>query len=140
MVPIIQHSSRIRYTPYRYPRIASLEGESATRCRSFSAIAFSAYIFSKLSHFIGNNSFADGACSDVCESNSFAETNLATITGRNDGTLTLQDSPIDETILLSQIDPPDDLSPFEIEQWTISCDYPEKQFLAQYDEYRDLNW
>ena len=88
------------------------------KVQSFTAIAFSAYIFSKLSHFIGNNSFAKGACSDVCESNSFAETNLATITGRNDGTLILQDSPIDETILLSQIDPPEGLSPFEIEQWT----------------------
>lgn len=88
------------------------------KMHTYSVIAISSYIFSRLSDFIGNNSFAQGSCSDICQSSTEAETNLAILTGRNDGTLTINDSPIDESILLSQFDPPSGLSTPELEQWT----------------------
>ena len=86
------------------------------RTQTFSAIAISSYVIHRLGAFVGRNSFADGACSEACESDPFAETNLAVLTGRNDGTLLLEDSPLDQSSLLSQKSPPSDI-PFETEQW-----------------------
>ncbi|MEC7743847.1 MAG: ABC transporter permease [Candidatus Thermoplasmatota archaeon] len=87
------------------------------RMQSFSAAAIAAYVFHRLSDFVGRNSFADGACADSCASSEFSETNLAVLTGRNDGTLLLEDSPLTEEDLLGQRSPPSELSPFEAEQW-----------------------
>ena len=87
------------------------------RMQSFSAAAIAVYVFHRLSDFVERNSFADGACADSCASNEFAETNLAVMTGRNDGTLLLEDSPLTESHLLDQMSPPSELSPFEAEQW-----------------------
>ena len=83
------------------------------KMQNFSAIAISAYAFHRFSDFVGRNSFADGSCSDSCQSDEFVETNLAVLTGRNDGTLLIEDSPLDESDLLGQISPPDDLTPAE---------------------------
>jgi ABC-type branched-subunit amino acid transport system permease subunit len=87
------------------------------RMQSFSAIAIASYAFHRLSDFVGRNSFADGACADSCASNEFLDTNLAVLTGRNDGTLLLEDSPLTESDLLGQMSPPSELSPFESESW-----------------------
>ena len=87
------------------------------RMQTFSAIAIASYVFHRLSDFVGRNSFSDGACADSCASSDFAETNLAVMTGRNDGTLVIGDSPLDEADLLGQMSPPSELSPFEAESW-----------------------
>jgi len=87
------------------------------RMQSFSAIAITAYIFHRLSDFIARHSFADGACSDSCASNDAFETNLAVLTGRNDGLISLEDSPLTESDLLGQMTPPSELSPSETDQW-----------------------
>ncbi|MBL52260.1 MAG: hypothetical protein CMG57_09935 [Candidatus Marinimicrobia bacterium] len=89
------------------------------RMQSFSAAVIAAYVFHRLSDFVGRNSFADGACADSCASSEFSETNLAVLTGRNDGTLLLEDSPLTQEDLLGQRSPPSELSPFEAEQWVV---------------------
>lgn len=87
------------------------------RMQTFSLIAIVAYAFHRFSDFVGRNSFADGACSDACQSSDFAETNLALLTSRNDGTLYLEDSPLEQSEIINQLTPPSGLTPFEIEQW-----------------------
>jgi len=85
--------------------------------QSFSAIAIASYAFHKFSDFVGRNSFADGGCADSCSSSEAYETNLAVLTGRNDGTLLIEDSPFTEADLLGQMSAPSDLSTTEAEQW-----------------------
>ena len=85
--------------------------------QTFSVIAIASYIFHRFSNFVERNSFADGSCADSCQESEFAETNLAILTGRNDGELILEDSPLTETHLLDQTSAPSGMSPFEAEQW-----------------------
>lgn len=87
------------------------------RMQTFSVIAIASYIFHRFSNFVERNSFADGSCADSCQESEFAETNLAILTGRNDGELILEDSPLTETHLLDQTSAPSGMSPFEAEQW-----------------------
>ena len=87
------------------------------RMQSFSAIAIASYVFHKFSGFVERNSFADGGCADSCASSGVYENNLAVLTGRNDGTLLLEDSPLTEDDLLDQMSAPSEMSPFEAEQW-----------------------
>ena len=87
------------------------------RMQSFSAIAIASYVFHKFSGFVERNSFADGGCADSCASSGVYENNLAVLTGRNDGTLLLEDSPLTEDDLLNQMNAPSEMSPFEAEQW-----------------------
>ena len=87
------------------------------RMQTFSVIAIGSYVFHRFSNFVENNSFADGSCADSCQESEFAETNLAILTGRNDGELKLEDSPLTETHLLDQISAPSGMTPFEAEQW-----------------------
>ena len=87
------------------------------RMQSFSAIAIASYVFHKFSAFVERNSFADGGCADSCASSGVYENNLAVLTGRNDGTLLLEDSPLTEDDLLNQMSAPSEMSPFEAEQW-----------------------
>ncbi len=63
------------------------------RTQNFSIVALAAYFFHRFSDFVGKNSLADGACSEACEANEWTETNLALLTGRDDGTLLVGDSP-----------------------------------------------
>ena len=63
------------------------------RMQNFSFAAFAAYAFHRFSDFVGRNSFADGSCSEACDASPSAETNLAVLTGRDDGTLLVEDSP-----------------------------------------------
>jgi len=87
------------------------------KMQNFSAVAIAAYAFHRFSNFVGRNSFANG-CGDVCQDDEFVDSNLAVLTGRNDGTLQLEDSPLDESDLLGQKSPPDGLTPAETEIWT----------------------
>ncbi len=87
------------------------------RMQSFSAIAIASYVFHRFSDFVERNSFADGGCADSCASSGVYENNLAVLTGRNDGTLLLEDSPLTEDDLLNQMSAPSEMSPFEAEQW-----------------------
>ena len=87
------------------------------RMQTFSVIALASYVFHRFSNFVERNSFADGSCAESCQENEFAETNLAILTGRNDGELILEDSPLTETHLLDQTSAPSGMTPFEAEQW-----------------------
>ena len=87
------------------------------RMQNFSAVAIAAYAFHRFSNFVSRNSFANG-CGDVCQDDEFVDSNLAVLTGRNDGELLLEDSPLDESDLLSQKSPPEGLTPAETEIWT----------------------
>ncbi|MEC9001253.1 MAG: ABC transporter permease, partial [Candidatus Thermoplasmatota archaeon] len=70
-----------------------LKRNRSDRTVTFSAIAIGSYVMHRIGRFVGKNSFADGACADACVDNPLAETNLAHITGRDDGTLLVEDSP-----------------------------------------------
>ena len=87
------------------------------RMQTFSVIAIASYVFHRFSNFVERNSFADGSCADSCQNNQFAETNLAVLTGRNDGEILLEDNPLTETHLLDQTSAPSGMTPFEAEQW-----------------------
>ena len=63
------------------------------RMQNFSIIVFFSYVFHRFSNFVGNNSFSDDSCSEVCHNSASSETNLAILTGRGDGTILVEDSP-----------------------------------------------
>lgn len=90
------------------------------KMQNFSAVAIAAYAFHRFSDFVAKNSFAKG-CGDTCQDDEFVDTNLAVLTGRDDGTLLLEDSPLDESDLLSQKSPPEGLTPAEAEIWTTNA-------------------
>ncbi|MFL2493684.1 MAG: ABC transporter permease [Candidatus Thalassarchaeum sp.] len=70
-----------------------LKRNRSDRTVTFSAIAIGSYVMHRIGRFVGKNSFADGACADDCLDNTIVETNLALLTGRDDGTLLVEDSP-----------------------------------------------
>ena len=90
------------------------------KMQNFSAVAIAVYAFHRFSDFVGRNSFAKG-CGDVCQDDEIVDSNLAVLTGRNDGTLLLEDSPLDESDLLGQMSPPDGLTPAETDEWTANA-------------------
>ncbi|MGB1472667.1 MAG: ABC transporter permease [Candidatus Thalassarchaeaceae archaeon] len=90
------------------------------KMQNFSAFVIAAYAFHRFSDFVGRNSFANG-CGDVCQNDEFVDSNLAVLTGRSDGTLLLEDSPLDDSDLLSQKSPPDGLTPAETDEWTANA-------------------
>jgi len=63
------------------------------KAQNYSIIALGSYFLHKILAFIGSNSFSSGACSDLCSDTEGIESNLALLTGRNDGTLRVEDSP-----------------------------------------------
>ena len=63
------------------------------KAQNYSILAIGAYIIHRISGFIGRNSFADEACSELCTNTEGVDTNVALLTGRDDGTVLLQDSP-----------------------------------------------
>ena len=62
------------------------------KAQNFSILAFGSYAIHRFFGFIGRNSFADGACSQACQS-SGAGSNLELITGSEGASLSVQDSP-----------------------------------------------
>ena len=71
------------------------------KAQNFSIIVFSSYIFHRFSNFIVKNSFADKSCSGLCRDSESVDSNLQLLTGRKDGTLTLEDSPFYSDIVTS---------------------------------------
>ena len=63
------------------------------KAQNYSIISLGSYFLHKILAFIGSNSFSSGACSDLCSDTEGIESNLALLTGRNDGTLRVEDSP-----------------------------------------------
>ena len=66
------------------------------KAQNFSMAVVGAYFIHKFFAFIGTNSLSEGSCNEVCEEYGDqlgTSTNLALITDRNDGTLTIEDSP-----------------------------------------------
>ena len=90
------------------------------KMQNFSAFAIAAYAFHRFSDFVGRNSFSNG-CGDVCQDDEIIDSNLAVLTGRNDGTLLLEDSPLDESDLLGQMSPPEGLTPAQTDDWTANA-------------------
>ena len=90
------------------------------KMQNFSAFAIAAYAFHRFSDFVGRNSFSNG-CGDVCQDDEIIDSNLAVLTGRNDGTLLLEDSPLDESDLLGQMSPPEGLTPVQTDDWTANA-------------------
>ena len=90
------------------------------KMQNFSAVAIAVYAFHRFSDFVGRNSFAKG-CGDVCQDDEIVDSNLAVLTGRSDGTLLLEDSPLDESDLLGQMSAPDGLTPAQTDEWTANA-------------------
>ncbi len=85
------------------------------RGQSMLIVSVAAYVFHRISKFIGGNSFAEGACSQSCQDNQGIATNLELVTGRSDGSLTLGDAPFTEANIDS---PPSHIAPYLQESWT----------------------
>ncbi|HIM64675.1 MAG TPA: branched-chain amino acid ABC transporter permease, partial [Candidatus Poseidoniales archaeon] len=84
------------------------------RGESMMIVSVGAYVFSRITRFIGGNSFADGSCSDDCQASESAATNFEMVTGRTEGDFILEDSPFS----LSDVpDPPDGLDAWSHGQW-----------------------
>ena len=84
------------------------------RGESMMIASVGAYVFSRITRFIGGNSFADGSCSDDCQASESAATNFEMVTGRTEGDFILEDSPFS----LSDVpDPPDGLDAWSHGQW-----------------------
>jgi len=84
------------------------------RGESMMIASVGAYVFSRITRFIGGNSFADGSCSDDCQASEAAATNFEMVTGRTEGDFILEDSPFS----LSDVpDPPDGLDAWSHGQW-----------------------
>ena len=90
------------------------------KMQNFSAFAIAAYAFHRFSEFVGRNSFSEG-CGDVCQDSEVVDSNLAVLTERDDGTLLLEDSPLDESDLLSQMSPPEGLTPVQTDEWAANA-------------------
>ncbi len=85
------------------------------RGQSMLIATIGAYVFHRISQFIGANSFSEGACSQTCQDSEGIATNLELVTGRSDGSLTLADAPFTESNIDS---PPSDVAPYLHESWT----------------------
>ena len=87
------------------------------KAQNFSMAVIGAYFIHKFFAFIGKNSLSDGSCNEVCEEYGDqlgTSTNLALITDRNDGTLTIEDSPFSAADVGS---PPEELT-IPVSEWT----------------------
>ena len=85
------------------------------RGESMMIVTIGAYFFSRITRFIAGNSFADGSCSDDCQSSDLHATNFEMVTGRSEGEFTLADTPFTQSDI--QTSPPSDISPFEEGEW-----------------------
>ncbi|MDP6921228.1 MAG: branched-chain amino acid ABC transporter permease, partial [Candidatus Thalassarchaeum sp.] len=85
------------------------------RGESMMIVTIGAYFFSRITRFIAGNSFADGSCSDDCQSSDLHTTNFEMVTGRSGGEFTLDDTPFTQSDI--QTSPPSDISPFEEGEW-----------------------
>ena len=70
-----------------------LRSGRSDKAKNFSLVVVCSYVLHRCLGFIGKNSFSDQSCSGLCPTTESAETNLALLTGRNDGTIEATDSP-----------------------------------------------
>ena len=92
----------------------NMQQRKESRGQSMMIASIGAYVFHRLSNFIGANSFSEGACSQTCQDNEGISSNLELVTGRTDGTLVITDSPFTEANIDS---PPSDVAPYLHESW-----------------------
>ena len=92
----------------------NMQQRKESRGQSMMIASIGAYVFHRLSNFIGANSFSEGACSQTCQDNEGVSSNLELVTGRSDGTLVITDSPFTEANIDS---PPSDVAPYLHESW-----------------------
>lgn len=92
----------------------NMQQRKESRGQSMMIASIGAYVFHRLSNFIGANSFSEGACSQTCQGNEGVSSNLELVTGRTDGTLVITDSPFTEANIDS---PPSDVAPYLHESW-----------------------
>ncbi len=92
----------------------NLQQRKESRGQSMMIASIGAYVFHRLSSFIGANSFSEGACSQTCQGNEGVSSNLELVTGRTDGTLAITDAPFTEANIDS---PPSDVAPYLHESW-----------------------
>ena len=92
----------------------NLQQRKESRGQSMMIASIGAYVFHRLSSFIGANSFSEGACSQTCQENEGISSNLELVTGRTDGTLAITDAPFTEANIDS---PPSDVAPYLHESW-----------------------
>lgn len=92
----------------------NMQQRKESRGQSMMIASIGAYVFHRLSNFIGANSFSEGACSQTCQDNEGVSSNLELVTGRTDGTLVIADSPFTEANIDS---PPSDVAPYLHESW-----------------------
>ena len=64
-----------------------------TKAQNYSIIVLGTYFLHRILDFIKRNSFSSGTCSDLCSDTDGLDSNLALLTGRNDGTIRVEDSP-----------------------------------------------
>ena len=92
----------------------NMQQRKESRGQSMMIASIGAYVFHRISNFIGANSFSEGACSQTCQDNEGVSSNLELVTGRSDGTLVITDSPFTEANIDS---PPSDVAPYLHESW-----------------------
>jgi len=92
----------------------NMQQRKESRGQSMMIASIGAYVFHRISNFIGANSFSEGACSQTCQDNEGVSSNLELVTGRTDGTLVITDSPFTEANIDS---PPSDVAPYLHESW-----------------------
>ena len=92
----------------------NMQQRKESRGQSMMIASVGAYVFHRISNFIGANSFSEGACSQTCQDNEGVSSNLELVTGRSDGTLVITDSPFTEANIDS---PPSDVAPYLHESW-----------------------
>ncbi|MCH1511231.1 MAG: branched-chain amino acid ABC transporter permease, partial [Candidatus Thalassarchaeaceae archaeon] len=92
----------------------NMQQRKESRGQSMMIASVGAYVFHRISNFIGANSFSEGACSQTCQDNEGVSSNLELVTGRSDGTLVIADSPFTEANIDS---PPSDVAPYLHESW-----------------------
>lgn len=93
----------------------NMQQRKESRGQSMMIASIGAYVFHRISQFIGKNSFAEGACSQSCQDSEVITSNLELVTGRSDGTLTIADAPFTESNIDS---PPSDIAPYLQESWS----------------------
>jgi len=117
----------------------NLQQRKGSRGQSMMIVTIGSYVFMRLARFIGVNSYADGSCSETCETYG-NETNLELLTGRTDGTFTLADAPFTNSTSTwkrdtfpEAPDPPSDIDPSLHDSWT-------SEYIAPYIENANQVW
>ena len=113
--PSRQIGAVLAFSPLGALGLHNFQQRKSSRGESMLIVTVASFFFSRITRFISGNSFAEGSCSEACKANESVSSNLEVLTGRSDGTLLLEDSPLTIGNLPS---PPSDLAPFYHSDWT----------------------